>query len=151
MISGAIAAAPGIMLRLSRRFSRPPEVVFRAWTNPDNIRRWWSPAGWTPAEMEVDLRVGGSYRLGMRRIEDGDTVYVHGRFLEVFAPRKLIYTWKWENAFEQMPETQVTVSFIESEGGTEMELIHEPLPEISMCLRVRAGWLDAWQRLKKVL
>jgi uncharacterized protein YndB with AHSA1/START domain len=151
VISGAIAAAPGIMLRLSRRFSRPPEVVFRAWTNPDNIRRWWSPAGWTPAEMEVDLRVGGSYRLGMRRIEDGDTVYVHGRFLEVFAPRKLIYTWKWENAFEQMPETQVTVSFIESEGGTEMELIHEPLPEISMCLRVRAGWLDAWQRLKKVL
>jgi uncharacterized protein YndB with AHSA1/START domain len=150
MISGAIAA-PGIMLRLSRRFSRPPEVVFRAWTNPDNIRRWWSPAGWTPAEMEVDLRVGGSYRLGMRRMEGGGTVYVHGRFLEVFAPRKLIYTWKWENAFEQMPETQVTVRFIESEGGTEMELIHEPLPEISMCLRVRAGWLDAWQRLKKVL
>jgi uncharacterized protein YndB with AHSA1/START domain len=151
MISGTIAAPPGIALRLSRRFSRSPEVVFRAWTNPDNIRRWWSPAGWTPAEIEVDLRVGGSYRLGMRRIEDGDTVYVHGRFLEVFAPRKLIYTWKWENAFEQMPETRVTVRFIESEGGTEMELIHEPLPEISMCLRVRAGWLDAWQRLKKVL
>jgi uncharacterized protein YndB with AHSA1/START domain len=101
--------------------------------------------------MEVDLRVGGGYRLGMRRVEGGDTVYVHGRFLEVCVPQKLIYTWNWENAFEQMPETQVTVSFIESEGGTEMELIHEPLPEISICLRVRAGWLDAWQRLKKVL
>jgi uncharacterized protein YndB with AHSA1/START domain len=150
MIPGAIAVPPGITLRLSRRFSRTPEAVFRAWTNPDNIRRWWSPAGWTPAEMEVDLRVGGSYRLGMRRIEGGHTVYVHGRFLEVCVPRRLIYSWKWENAFEQMPETQVTVSFIESDGGTELELIHERLPEISICLRVRAGWLDAWQRLKKV-
>jgi uncharacterized protein YndB with AHSA1/START domain len=151
MIAGALASPPGITLRLSRRFSRSPEVVFRAWTNPDIIRRWWSPAGWTPAEMEVDLRVGGNYRLGMRRNEGGDTVYVHGRFLEVCAPQRLIYTWKWEHAFEQMPETQVTVSFIESEGGTELELIHEPLPEISICLRVRAGWLDACQRLKKVL
>ena len=87
----------------------------------------------------------------MRRIEDRDAVYVYGRFLEVCVPQKLIYTWEWENAFEQMPETQVTVSFIESEGGTELELIHEPLPEIPICLRVRAGWLDAWQRLKKVL
>jgi uncharacterized protein YndB with AHSA1/START domain len=151
MIPTAIAVPPGITLRLCRRFSRTPEVVFRAWTNPDNLRRWWSPPGWTPAEMEVDLRVGGSYRLGMRTIEGGETVYVHGRFLEVCVPRKLIYSWKWENAFEQMPETQVTVSFIESEGGTELELIQEPLPEISICLRVRAGWLDAWQRLKKVL
>jgi hypothetical protein len=67
--------------------------------------------------------------LEMRRIEDRDAVYVYGRFLDVCVPQKLIYTWEWENAFEQMPETQVTVSFIESGGGTEMELVHEPLPE----------------------
>jgi hypothetical protein len=36
-------------------------------------------------------------------------------------------------------------------GATELELMHEPLPEIAMCLRIRAGWLEAWQRLKKLL
>jgi uncharacterized protein YndB with AHSA1/START domain len=145
------AIADGIALRLSRRFARPAEAVFRAWTNPETLRRWWCPAGWTPAEMEVDLRTGGAYRLGMRRVENGETVYVCGHFLEVCAPEKLVYTWKWENAFEQMPETQVTVTFVELAGVTELQLIHEPLPEIPICLRIRTGWLEAWQRLKEVL
>ena len=55
------------------------------------------------------------------------------------------------DAFEQMPETQVTVRFVELAGVTELQLIHEPLPEISICLRIRTGWLGAWQRLKEVL
>jgi uncharacterized protein YndB with AHSA1/START domain len=88
-------------------------AVFRAWTNPETLRRWWCPAGWTPAEIEVDLRAGGAYCLGMRRVENGETVYVRGRFLEVCVPQKLVHPWKWENAFDQVPETQVTVRFIE--------------------------------------
>jgi len=144
------ATAEGIALRLSRRFARPAEAVFRAWTDPEALRRWWCPAGWTPAEIEVDLRAGGAWRLGMRRVENGETVYVRGRFLEVCPPEKLVYTWKWENAFEQLPETQVTVRFVELAGVTDLELIHELLPEIPICLRIRTGWLEAWQRLKEV-
>jgi len=146
-----IAPAKGITLRLRRRFPRPPEAVFRAWTTPDILQRWWCPDGWTPAEIEIDLRIGGAYRLGMRRIEGGDPVYVRGHFLEISVPEKLIYTWKWENAFEQMPETQVTVKFIESAGATELELTQEPLPEIPICLRHRTGWVEAWQRLTEIL
>ena len=145
------ATSEKIALRLSRRFGRSADAVFRAWTEPETLRRWWCPPGWTPAEIEVDLRAGGAYRLGMRRDENGEVIYVCGRFLEVCAPQKLVYTWRWENAFEQMPETQVTVRFIELAGVTELELIHEPLPEFAMCLRIRAGWLEAWQRLKKLL
>ena len=144
------ATAEGIALRLSRRFARPAEAVFRAWTDPEALRRWWCPAGWTPAEIAVDLRAGGAWCLGMRRVENGETVYIRGRFLEVCVPEKLVYTWKWENAFEQVPETQVTVRFVELAGITELELIHEPLPEIPICLRIRTGWLEAWQRLKEV-
>ena len=151
MTPQVIAPAKGITLRLRRRFPRPPEAVFRAWTTPDILQRWWCPDGWTPAEIEIDLRIGGAYRLGMRRIEGGDPVYVRGRFLEISVPEKLIYTWKWENAFEQMPETQVTVKFIESAGATELELTQEPLPEIPICLRHRTGWVEAWQRLTEIL
>lgn len=151
MTSQVTAPPKGITLRLRRRYPRRSEVVFRAWTNPDALRRWWCPAGWAPAEFEVDLRVGGAYRLGMRRIEGGDAVYVRGRFLVVSPPETLIYTWKWENAFEQMGETQVTVKFIDCAGGTELELTHEPLPEISICLRHRTAWVEAWRRLDGVL
>jgi len=99
----------GISFRLQRRFYRPRENVFRAWTDPEVLRRWWCPEGWIPAEIEVDLRVGGSYRIGMRRRSGGEPVYVCGSFLEVDSPEKLAYTWQWENAFEQMPQTRVTV------------------------------------------
>ncbi len=147
-----VAAPPhGITLRLRRRFAASRERIFRAWTDPETLRRWWCPAGFTPAEMEVDLRVGGLYRLGMRRVEGGSTVYICGRFVEISTPEKLSYTWKWENAFERMPETQVTLRLTECGGGTELELTHEPLPEIPVCLRHRAGWVEAWKRLEGLL
>lgn len=151
MMPQVIAPPQGISLRLRRRFSKPPEAIFRAWTTPELLRRWWCPAGWAPAEIEIDLRVGGAYRLGMRRTDESSLVCVYGRFLEVSAPGKLIYSWKWENAFEQMPETKVTVTFTESAGETELELTHEPLPEIPICLRHRSGWIEAWQRLEESL
>ena len=151
MMPQVIAPVKGISLRLHRRLSKPREAIFRAWTTPELLRRWWCPAGWVPAEIEVDLRVGGAYRLGMRRVDGGGLVYVHGHFLEVCAPEKLIYSWKWENVFEQMPETKVTVRFTESAGETELELTHEPLPEIPICLRHRSGWIEAWRRLEESL
>ena len=151
MTSPVVASTKGITLRLRRRFTASREAIFRAWTNPEALRRWWCPAGWTPAEMEVDLRVGGFYRLGMRRSEGVPAICVRGRFVEVTAPEKLSYTWNWENAFEQMPETLVTVKLTDCGGATEVELTHEALPEIPICLRHRTGWLEAWQRLEGIL
>ena len=77
----------GIAFRLQRRFDRPRETVFRAWTDPEVLKYWWCPRGWIPAEIEVDLRVGGSYRIGMRRRSGGSAVYVRGSFLEI-SPRR---------------------------------------------------------------
>jgi len=151
-----VAQRTGITFRLRRRFTAPRQNVFRAWTDPEVLKRWWCPDGWAPAEIEVDLRVGGAYRIGMRRIgmrrgEGGPPVYVYGSFLEVQTPEKLVYTWHWENAFEHMPKTRVTVEFVESGGATEVVLIHEHLPEIGVCLRHRSGWMAAWERLERSL
>ena len=52
---------------------------------------------------------------------------------------------------EQMPQTRVTVHFVESGGATEVVLIHDHLPEIGICLRHRSGWLAAWERLERSL
>ena len=74
-------------------------------------------------------------------------MYACGRFVEVLSPERLAYTWRWENAFEGMPQTQVTVQFIDGGGTTELVLTHENLPEIPMCLRHRAAWIEALARL----
>ena len=141
----------GITFRLQRRFDAPPEKVFRAWTDPEALKRWWCPEGWIPAEIEIDLRVGGSYRIGMRRRSGGAMVAVRGPFLEVRAPENLAYTWQWENAFEHMPQARVTVQFVAEDGATVVVLTHESLPEVGICLQHRSGWIAAWQRLEQAL
>ena len=141
----------GLAFRLQRRFRAPREKVFRAWTEPEVLTKGWCPDGWTPAEIEVDLRPGGAYRFGMRRPGGGESVYVHGLFLEIRAPEMLAYTWQWENAFPQMPQTRVTVEFVAAGSGTLLTLKHEDLPEIPVCLQHRGGWLAAFDRIEKIL
>ena len=141
----------GIAIRLRRRFASPRERVFRAWTEPEALKRWWCPPGWTPAEIEVDLRVGGAYRIGMRRIDGGTPVYVRGRFLEVRAPEKLVYTWRWDGAFEDLPETLITVEFLNVAGATEVVLQHEGFPDLTLRQQHRSGWIAACDRMELVL
>jgi uncharacterized protein YndB with AHSA1/START domain len=151
VIPASVQQRTGITIQLRRRFPLPREKVFRAWTDADALKRWWCPQGWVPAEIEVDARVGGAYRIGMRRPELGVPIYVYGHFIEVQPPERLVYTWQWENAFEQMPQTRVTVQFIESWATTEIVLTHENLPEIWVCLRHRTGWIAAWERIERSL
>ena len=79
----------------------------------------------------------------MRRDAMGTRVSVCGHFLEVRPSERLKFTWRWEGAFEQMPETIVTVEFHEFAGGTELTLRHENFadPDIG-----RSGWIAACDR-----
>ena len=54
------------VVRITRIIAAPREEVFRAWTEPEQIRQWWGPGEFTCPEAEVDLRPGGSYRLAMQ-------------------------------------------------------------------------------------
>jgi uncharacterized protein YndB with AHSA1/START domain len=141
----------GISIRLHQRFKAGRDQVFRAWTDPAVLQRWWCPSGWIPAEIEMDVRVGGGYRIGMQRLQGGKPVYIRGHFLDVHVPERLVYTWKWINAFDDMPETCVTVEFFERNGVTELVLSHENLPEISICLRHWRGWNAAWKRIHAII
>lgn len=147
----AAVSSAGILFRVERRFAKPREAVFRAWTDPDALVQWWCPAGWAPAEFEVDLRPGGQYRMGMRRDAGGAAVYVCGTFLAVDRPERVTYTWRWENAFERMPPTQVTVQFIADGAATILILTHGRIPDAAVCLQHRSGWLAALERLSRVL
>src|SRR4051794_54751 len=104
---------------------RTTRRIFRAWTQPEALKEWWCPSGWKAAAIEVDLRVGGEHRIAMRRARESAEVSVLGHFLEVRPPQRLRYRWRWEGAFERMPDTLVTVEFLVSGSGTELTLCHE--------------------------
>jgi uncharacterized protein YndB with AHSA1/START domain len=114
-------------LRLERTIPAPCGAVFDAWTNPEVLRRWWAAnPGWDSPLAEVDLRVGGGYRLSMRDPETGDVHTVGGEYLEVSPPHRISYTWTWEGSDESAASSGsvVTVDFEEHDGATRVVLVH---------------------------
>jgi uncharacterized protein YndB with AHSA1/START domain len=137
-------------LSLRRTFKAPRERVFRAWTDPDELRKWWGPEGYVTPSAEVDLRVGGKYRLGMRKLPDGDIFYLSGIYREVRPPERLVYTWRWE-AKPELGETLVTVEFREVGDSTEVILTHEFFPTPQARDDHNRGWSGCLDRLAKLL
>jgi uncharacterized protein YndB with AHSA1/START domain len=74
---------PETTLRLTRTFRAPRDTVFQAWTDPEELKRWWGPPGYATPVVELDLRVGGRYRIGMRELPDGQVFYLSGAWEEV--------------------------------------------------------------------
>jgi uncharacterized protein YndB with AHSA1/START domain len=146
----AIAGTTGLGFELQRRFRASPERIFRAWTQPAALREWWCPPGWTAGEIEIDLRVGGTYRIAMtRRANVGAGIAVSGRFIEVRPPDRLVYTWQWEGAFPDMPETLVTLELQGSSDETLLTLRHEGFRESGSRQQHRSGWMSACGRLDR--
>ncbi len=77
-------------LVLTREFDAPRELVWQAWTEAEHLARWWGPRSFT-AECEVDLQVGGRYRIVMHG-PDGGANPLHGEFLEIVPPERLSMT-----------------------------------------------------------
>lgn len=139
-----------ITLNLRRIFKAPREKVFRAWTDPEELKKWWGPEGYATPSAEVDLRVGGKYRLGMRKLPDGEIFYLSGIYREVRPPERLVYTWRWQGQPEH-GETLVTVEFREVGDSTEVVLTHERFPTEKARDDHNRGWSGCLDRLAKLL
>ena len=112
--------------------------------------RWKAPGDGTVPLAEVDLRVGGAYRIHMRS-PDGTEYHLKGTYRVVDPPKKLVYTWLWETNPE-MGETVVTVEFRDVGGGaTELELTHELFPTDNDRQQHETGWTSCFEKLAKAL
>ncbi len=138
-------------LRLERTFDASPEEVFDAWTNPEVLRRWWkTEANQQVPVTEVDLRVGGSYRLAMEE-PDGATHEVRGRYREVRRPERLVYSWAWvlEDGSEGHMST-VTVDFRAEGDRTTVVVEHTDLESESR-ERHGQGWTACLESLRSTI
>lgn len=129
----------GTTLSLKRIFAAPREKVFHAWTDANALKKWFHVGeDWTTPLCEIDLRVGGTYRIGMQPPDSDSPYVVQGTFREVKPPEKLVFTWSWEG--EDPYETLVTVFFRDVGGKTEVELRHERFPNSEERDKHSEGW-----------
>ncbi len=140
-----------ITLNLTRTYSAPREEVFRAWTEPETLKRWFAPSDeFSTPIAEVDLRVGGAYRIGMKPPDQEDMFIVVGTYREVQPPERLVFTWSWEEGMD-VGETLVTVEFRDLGGSTEVVLTHELFPNEQARDKHNEGWSGCLERLEKIL
>lgn len=136
-------------LQIKRTFKAPCQKVFGAWTEPEALKKWCAPSDeFTVPAAEVDLRVGGKYRIAMKA-PDGNLHVAIGTYREISSPRKLVFTWTWEGS--AMPETLVTLEFHDHGASTELVLTHELFPNVEQRDKHNQGWTGCLNRLEKTL
>lgn len=132
----ARANAQLLTLIVRRTIRGSPDFLFDAWTGPELLVRWWGPEHVTCPAAEVDLRVGGRYRIA-NRFSDGEIVWIDGEFEVIDPPRCLVYTWRLGND----PDIErVTVRFISRDGATEVVICHERVASEARRDAHQAGW-----------
>ncbi len=141
---------PGLTLRLEKELAAPPEDVFAACVEPERLARWWGPSGFTAPSIELDVRVGGAYRIAMQPPE-GELFHLTGEFREVAPPLRLAYTFVWKPPDPDDRETVVTLWFVPTADGTNLVLEQEGFATEARYELHRDGWTEALERLEVLL
>ena len=105
---------------ITREFDAPRHLVYRAWTTPELVKRWWSGNRGEMTIAEIDLRVGGAWRYVMVT-DEGIQVAFHGEYREIVPNERIVST----EVYEGMPEGEAlnTVTFTETEGRTTLTVL----------------------------
>jgi len=142
---------------ITREFDAPKHLVFRAWTTPELVRRWWHANRGEVTVVEIDLRVGGKWRYVMVA-DDGTEVGFHGAYLEVVPDERIVSTETYEGLPEGVTEEQGstvnTATFAEAGGRTTVTLLIQATSKVSRDAIVdsgmEAGLQDALALLEEV-
>lgn len=131
-----------LSLIVRRTVRASQERLFDAWTTPAELQRWWGPAHVRCVGAEVDLRVGGEYRIG-NELPDGNVVWIVGEFEEIDRPRRLVYSWRTHTNVER-----VTVRFEPAGDATEVIIVHERMADAATRADHEHGWLGCLDGLE---
>lgn len=121
---------------ITREFDAPKHLVFKAWTTPELVKRWWSGERGEVTVAEIDLRVGGRWRYVM--VANGGTeVGFHGTYQEIVPNERIVNT----EIFEMVPDDSAldTVTFTESAGRTTLTMLVEHSSKEARDMHVGSG------------
>lgn len=118
--TATVTLPAGDQILITREFDAPKHLVYRAWTEPDLVRRWWTANRGEMTVAEIDLRVGGTWRYVM--VADGGVeVAFHGEYREIVPNERIVST----EVFEGMPDAEAldTLTFTEEDGRTTITIL----------------------------
>jgi len=148
MDQAKLAEKPSLIL--TRSYPVAPEKVWRAWTDPQALKRWWGPGGEQPAALaELDVRVGGHFHIVFGGPQGTDHE-VRGIYKEVVPNRKLVFTWTWPRTTPER-ESVVSIELRRSGSGTELLFRHEQLFDEAVREGHRRGWTESFAKLEQFL
>jgi uncharacterized protein YndB with AHSA1/START domain len=133
-------------LRLARRYPVAPEKLWKAWTDPEALKRWWGPSAADRVSVaQLDVRAGGRFRIVFGGPQGTDNE-VQGVYKEVVPNRRLVFTWIWPNTTPER-ESVVTIVFKAVDSGTELDLRHERFFDEAARDGHQRGWSAALDKL----
>jgi uncharacterized protein YndB with AHSA1/START domain len=134
-------------LTLTRRLRARPEKVYAAWTEPENLARWFGPSKVTPGttRAELDVRVGGRYRISFNNAS-GDYHEVGGIYREVVPNERLVFSWAWHSTPER--ESLVTISIKPDGAGTLLTFQHARFADEAARDNHQRGWIEFFDNLE---
>jgi uncharacterized protein YndB with AHSA1/START domain len=131
------SADSSLLLVVRRRIAATPERLFEAWTRAEELRQWWGPENVRCVAAELDLRVGGAYRIA-NEFPDGRVLWISGEFLRIERPHRLEYTWRVGAA--NAPLERVSVQFVRRDSETEVIVTHAHIADEPTRTRHEHGW-----------
>lgn len=151
-------------LVITRIFDAPRELVWKAWTDPEHLMRWWGPKDFTSPVCKIDLRVGGKYLYCMRS-KEGQEFWSTGTYKEIVPLERIVCTDSFADekgnvvpaSHYGMPgddwplELKVTIQFEDLGGKTKMTLTHVGIPAGQMKEMTGVGWNESFAKLAEVL
>jgi len=140
------------VLILTRLLEAPRELVFKVWTQPGHLARWWGPNNFTLPHCEMDFRPGGAYRFCMRA-PDGSDHWVWGVYREIVEPERLVFTWEGQDeaGLRSGLNNLVTVTFTEQGKRTHLTLHHATFQTVADRDDHRGGWTECLDRLAELV
>jgi uncharacterized protein YndB with AHSA1/START domain len=144
------ARSDQLVLELERVLPAPPAVVFAAFSDPNELSKWWGPQGFTTPSLKFQARVGETYRIEMQPPQ-GDPFYLTGEFREVEPPARLVYTFVWEDPDPDDVQTQVALSFRALAELTQVALTQGPFKTEARRTLHRDGWTDCFDKLERLV
>ena len=135
-----------LTLIVRRSIHATAEKLFDAWTQPEQLKQWWGPNAVICIAAEVDLKVGGRYRIA-NQFPDGKVLWISGEFEAIERPKRLIYSWRI--GAESGPTERVIVRFEPSGSSTEVIVTHERIPAVAARDLHQQGWDGCLQKLAK--
>jgi uncharacterized protein YndB with AHSA1/START domain len=137
-------------LRLTRVLRAPPSVVFGAFSDPDELAKWWGPRGFRTPSLELRARVGERYRIEMQP-PAGERFFLTGEVSDIDPPSRLAFTFVWEQPNPDDVETQVGLSLRDLGESTEVEFTQGVFKTEERRALHHDGWSDSFDKLERLI